>query len=130
MLMKDPNFFLDSVTSLPRERKDVNMTYRIDLSVPYRRALAFELLRLTAEDLSFTITTFQVCGEDISLERKMLTARSHGDEETRFLLDESERNLDRIWGQYDADGNGIIDEHELSTYCARYLMLLTSRMLA
>lgn len=48
MILGDPSFRIDPVTKLPAETYDEHMQYTCDLGVPFRKALAYEVLHIVA----------------------------------------------------------------------------------
>ena len=125
MTLKDPNFDIDQDTQLPREPMDapqkppegakdqrMKIVYRCDLSKPYRRAIAFDVLRIVAESAGYVVDKATLNGAEVRLER-VTQEREYKDEKLIRQIDEAENNIDDFWERYDLDGSQIIDEVEL-----------------
>ena len=126
MTFEDPRFTIDKDTNLPKEACDepqkdaggkTRIIYKCDLSVPYRRAVAYEVLRIAAERPGYNIEKTKLSGEEVRLERVMLK-RGAKDVQLIKQIDEAENDFDEFWERYDIDRSQTIDEMELSKLLA------------
>ena len=105
---------MDAPQKPPEGAKDQRMkiVYRCDLSKPYRRAIAFDVLRIVAESAGYVVDKATLNGAEVRLER-VTQEREYKDEKLIRQIDEAENNIDDFWERYDLDGSQTIDEVEL-----------------
>jgi hypothetical protein len=115
MLVEDSSFILDKVSQLPREPGDLNNMYSLDLSVPHRRAMGLEILRLLAETPGFTVEQCSLNERVLKLQRAAVSGpMEESDDDTLERLQWALTHLDETWEKFDADRSGTLSEQELS----------------
>ena len=117
--LRDPMFTMDPLTHLPVEEQDRRLgdgAFNIDCSVPYRRAVGMEVLRMAADRPGFSVSKFNFDGSEINLERFNLEKKLDKNSAQNLILQNAADLADLVdvlWAKYDEDNSGTVERDEI-----------------
>lgn len=114
MKLVDNSLHYDAATRLPREMEDLPGEYFLDLRMPFRRAIALEMLRMGAESPGFTLSFCSLDNQELSLAPMEAKRKVGTDDDATHLILSAHSNMDKLWDRYDEDSSGTVDRGELT----------------